>query len=273
MRTSIQRGGFVLGLLLAILVLVPAVHAVDVVVFDTYNTVARIDGDKITIERDLRIKNVGRVPIIPGELHFRLHERRGDEKIPIPVSSFEAKSDRDESLSTRVSERGGETDLSVQLWNPLLPGFHYDFTMTYEMEFDPSGILFYEIKLPQEDTTIPIVNEDTVFELASGYHVTYAPSGEVSKLSGLTVVEWDNSQREKVIEYSRLPLPRTGMRAVNVFWIVVILALIAVFILSLRKTRGGKPIQQAPPQQQYYQQQQAPPQWQQQRGPPPQRRR
>ncbi len=254
--------------------LIPIVQA-NTVVFERYDTTATIQGNTILIERDVRIKNSGLTPIIPGEVHFRLYERRGDTKIPIPVTNFRASSEIAGDLTTRVQERRGETDLSVHLWNPLLPNFHYDFTMSYEMEFSPSGILFYEIRLPREETTIPIVNENTQFLLDRRYSVTFAPDGVVQSRTptGNTIVSWDRTSTERVVEYSRLPFPTIGMRAVNVFWVIIIILLVAVFVLTLRRQRssGRKPQQQQwqqqqggyPPQQQYAQQ----PPYQQRYGP------
>lgn len=240
-------------LLLCALFAVPFAEA-NVVVFERYDTTASIQGDTILIERDVRIKNTGLTPIIPGEVHFRLYQQRGDTRTPIPVTNFVASSETSGDLTTRITERNRDTDLSVHLWNPLLPNFHYDFSMSYEMEFSPSGILFYEIHLPREDTTIPIVNENTQFLLDRGFSVTYAPDGQVSSApTGNTVVSWTRDSDVRVIEYSRLPLPAIGVRAVNVFWIIIILLLIGVFILSLRrKSNIGRKESMAgsPPQQQ-----------------------
>lgn len=249
--------------ILFLLTIIPLAQA-NSVVFERYDTTATFQGNTILIERDVRIKNSGLTPIIPGEVHFRLYEQRGDTKTPIPVTNFRAHSPTSGDLTTRVAERRGETDLSVHLWNPLLPNFYYDFTMTYEMEFSPSGILFYEIRLPREDTTIPIVNENTQFLLDRRYSVTYAPEGVVSSATptGNTVVSWDRNSNNRIVEYSRIPLPTIGVRAVNVFWIVIIVLLVAVFALSLNRSRsrGSRPTQhtqgpatggwQQPPQQQ-----------------------
>lgn len=239
------------GIFLLMIFLLSSVVSAQVVVFDRYHTTAVIGKDTITIERDVRLRNVGKTPIIPGELHFRLYERRGDEKVPIAVTDFTAASGRGESLGTTVSERSSETDLSVQIWNPLLPGFSYEFSMQYTMDFDPSGVLFYEITLPREETTIAIQNEETSFVLEDGYHVTYAPGGEIGTLSGNTVVNWEGSESSRVVEYSRLPLPKLGIRVVNVFWIFIITILIGLFAISVLRKRMNSGGNSRPPQQQY----------------------
>jgi hypothetical protein len=268
-----RRSGIVLVALL-ILAAIP-MAAAEVVVFDVYDTTATVQGGKIHVERDIRVKNIGQNPIIPGELHFRLHELRGGEKRPIPVESLSARSAHGATLPTKITERRGETSLSVELWNPLLPQFHYDFSIEYVLDFKPSGILFYEIRLPQEETTIPITNEQTTFLLRDRYHITYAPGGAISSLSGNTVVTWDSDSSDRVLEYSVIPLPRTGVRAVNLFWLVIIAALIAFFVLTVRNQNRPRPAAaQTPPQYQQPQWQQPPSQHQQQppRGAPPQYR-
>jgi hypothetical protein len=221
-------------------VLIPSVSA-QVLVFDEYTTQATINKDHIHVERTVTLKNNGQAPIIPGELHFRFFERDGDDKIPIPVTNALATSNRGESLNVKVLDRGTETDLSVQVWNPLLPGFTYQFTMEYDIQFTPRGILFHELTLPQEQTTVPILREDVTFLLDDKYYVTYAPQTSVNKLSGNVVVEWDEDAEDRTIEYSRLPFPQIGIRAVNAFWLTLIVALLAMLAISAKKQQKQQP--------------------------------
>ena len=258
------RGSIFAATLLIALIAIPATSAQ--VVFSQYDTTATISQDVIQIERTVTIKNNGQVPIIPGELHFRFFEQDGADRRAIEVSNVQAQSSRGVELTTKSVSRGDEQDVSVQVWDPLLPGFDYTFTMQYDIAFEASGILFHEISLPQEQTTIPIVEETTTFELDDRYHVTYAPETEVNKLSGNTVVQWGAQAEERTVEYSRLPFPRTGLRAVNVFWIAIILALLGVFMISFLRQR--KQPRRKQPQQQYQQ----PPQYQQQYQQPQQQR-
>ncbi len=261
-----MRGILSAALLLVVCAtLAASLASAEVVVFDQYNTTATIGNGNIHILRTVRIRNVGETPIIPGELHFRLYQNQGGTKVPIPVTNLTAKAATGTALGTTIATRDGETDLSVQVWDPLLPGFSYTFTMEYNLDFHPSGVLFYELQLPQEETTIPITHETTTFKLADGYHVTYAPGGAVSSASGNTVVQWDKTNQERVVEYSWVPFPELGIRAVNVFWLIIIVALVAVFVLSVRRQRkrsrrpprhGGGPYQQyQQPYGQHWQQQ------------------
>jgi hypothetical protein len=214
--------------------------AAQVLVFDKYDTVSTVEGDTIRIERQMTLTNVARNPVIPGELHFKLYQEQGGDRTPIPVLNFVATNDRGQTLSTKIVNRDDQTNLAVTVWDPLLPGFSYHFKVSYEMEFEPSGILFYELRIPREDTTIPIQESAQTVLLDGGYHITYAPDTTVSKLSGNTVVKWDGQQDGQVIEYSSLPFPQVkigsfALRAVNLFWGVVIICLLGLFGFSIRR--------------------------------------
>lgn len=233
----------ILPVFLALSLLLVSGAAAEVLVFDKYDTVSRVDGDTITIEREMTLTNVARNPVIPGELHFRLYQQDGSERRTIKVSDFTASNDRGQALSTKIVNRADETDLAVTIWDPMLPGFSYTFRISYVIEFDPSGLLFYELRIPREDTTIPIKNAQQTVILEDKYHVTYAPDTAVSKLSGNTVVSWAGQADDgQVIEYSALPLPRIrlgslALRAVNIFWGVIIIALVGLFGLSMKRQR------------------------------------
>lgn len=232
-----MRVGNTIVLILFALLMFPLVNA-NVLVFSNYDTQATITEDRIEIEREVTIKNNGQAPIIPGELHFRFFEQEGDEKQSILIDNVAAESQTGETLRTRSVDRGDEQDVSVQVWNPLLPGFDYTFTMRYDIMFETEGLLFHEISLPREQTTVAIENERTRFYLDDKYHVTYAPRTEVSSMTGMSVVEWSPNEDQRTVEYSRIPFPQTGVRGVNVFWITIILALLAVFTVSFLKQRS-----------------------------------
>ncbi len=215
--------------------------AAEVLVFDKYETVSTVKDGMIHIEREMVLTNVARNPVIPGELHFKVYERDGDKQRSIKVSDFTAQNERGTTLGTRIVTKDDETDLSVTVWDPLLPGFSYIFRVQYDMHFEPSGLLFYELKIPEEETTIPIKGLKQTVLLDNKYHVTYAPQTDISKVSGNVVISWDDENEQQVIEYSALPFPRIPVRAVNVFWSVVIILLITVFVLTLRRRREAEP--------------------------------
>lgn len=208
----------------------------QVVVFSNYDTKTYLDDDQLRIERTMRLKNVGTNPIIPGELHFKLKELRGGTTVGPMVDNLEAKSSYGNKLTTTILEYEDETDLVISVWDPLLPGFHFDIDASYEMTFDESGILFHEINVPTEETTIPIRDKSSRFYISDSYKVTYAPGAQVYEEAGYKVVEWGDAD-DRVFEYTVLPLPKTGIRAVNLFWISIIIILIASFVLARYRRR------------------------------------
>jgi len=228
-------------LLLFALLIVNCVNA-EVVVFKSYETKSILKDNALSISRKIILQNVGSNPIIPGELHFKLHEISKDKEVASEINNLGAKNDFDKVLKTRKIESTEETDIVVSVWEPVLPRFTYVVMLDYDLKFEPKGILFYEIKVPLEETTIPIKTQKQQLYLPLKYHVTYAPGAIVQVVSEggkkYRVVTWDNRE-DMVVEYSRIPLPKMGIRAVNVFWVVIILALLISTFFIHRKLRQG----------------------------------
>lgn len=226
----------VLPVILFLLITAGTAYA-EVLVFDKYDAISTIEGKKIHIEREMTLTNVARNPVIPGELHFKVYEMDGNTKKSLKVTDFTAQNERSTQLGTKIVNKPDETDLSVTIWDPMLPGFSYTFRISYDVYFEPSGLLFYELKIPREETTIPIKRLSQKVLLDTKYHVTYAPETEVSKVSGNVVVSWTGANEQQTIEYSSLPFPRIGFRAVNVFWGVFIILLVGVFAFTVRRRK------------------------------------
>jgi hypothetical protein len=214
----------------------------EVVEFKNYQTKTTLEDGQLGIEREIVLQNVGSNPIIPGELHFKLHEIRKGEKVASKVSNLGAGNDFGKELKTRQVEASEETDLVVSVWEPVLPKFTYKVLLSYDLVFRPRGILFYEIQVPVEETTIPIKDNKQMLYLPAKYHVTYAPGATVAVEdkgdSSYRVVTWQNRD-EMVVEYSIIPLPKLGIRAVNIFWAVVIIMLMITTFFIHRKLRKG----------------------------------
>lgn len=232
---ALLKGIFIFIFLLVLLL--PFVFS-EVVVFSDYKTDTYVEKEKLHINRALILQNVGSNPIIPGELHFKLHEVKDDSRIASYVSNFEAKNGYDVELSTRLIEGNEETDLVVSVWEPVLPQFTYSIYLSYDLDFKANGVLFYEIKVPVEETTIPIKNNVHNLFIDEGYKVTYAPSSTVSKelKDGVdyTKVSWQNKEN-MVIEYSKIPFPLMGFKSVNIFWGFVIFVLMLLTYAIHRK--------------------------------------
>lgn len=220
---------------LIILVMFSSLALGEVVVFSKYETQTTLEKDVLHIKREVTLTNVGSNPIIPGELHFKIHEIKKGERVPSQITNFKAYNDYRADLKTRQIEGNTETDLVVSVWEPVLPKFNYKIMIEYDIVFQPKGILFYEMVVPTEETTIPIKENINDVFIPSGYHITYAPDAEVKKVEkegeNYRVVKWNN-KKNMVMEYSKLPLPRLGVKAVNLFWSAIIaIVLIMTFVI------------------------------------------
>ncbi len=214
----------------------------EVVVFDHYDTIMNYEDGKLQINKQLRLKNIGNNPIIPGEIHFKISKEHKGNTVAPTVENFVVTDKFGKELDTRQFSTDSEVDLVFTVWDPLLPDFFYDMTMSYELDFKPRGVLFYQVVLPEEKTTIPIKDSTTTFELSKKYHITYlSPSeGEIDSVKGKNTVTWDEKSSFNV-EYSVIPFPRLGFKAVNAFWIIIIiLFLVNLFFRMKKKARMAR---------------------------------
>ncbi len=222
-------------LILALALFTQAVFA-DVVVFDRYETTYTMEGDSLKVHKKLRLMNVGQNPIIPGEIHFKLSKQEGGDVVPAKITGLMVRDHYDQDIDTTSVEGASELDIIFTLWEPLLPTFFYDFQMDYDVEFDPKGLLFYEINIPNEKTTIKIKSQQTEFLLPKRYHVTFAPDAEIKSEEGARVIEWKDTDKLS-FEYSFIPLPRMGVPMVNVFWIFLISISVIYLVVRFVKAR------------------------------------
>ncbi len=212
----------------------------EVVVFSKYVTTTTLEDDHLHISREIILQNVGGNPIIPGELHFKLHEIKDDKRIAANITDFHAWDEFDAELKTSMGDSPEETDLVVSIWDPVMPKFSKRIRLEYNILFRPKGLLFYELNVPVEETTIPIKNNINTILLPYKYKVTHAPDAEVKNIredgKKYRSVRWKN-QKHMLVEYSLIPLPRLGIRAVNLFWGVVIIATLAASLFLHKKMR------------------------------------
>ncbi len=212
----------------------------DVIVFNNYETTTTLQDGHLQIEREITLLNVGSDPIIPGELHFRIHELKNGEYVGSQIRNVQAHDDYGEEIDSRLVEGEEETQLVLSHWEPIIPQFNYNIHLNYEIVFEAGGFLFSELIVPVEETTIPIRNSENKIHIPERYSVTYAPDADVriiEKENGkYTEVSWDGLEQMPV-EYTVLPLPRLGVKAVNLFWgVIIVVTLISSYILH-RKLR------------------------------------
>jgi len=233
---------------LLFLILVVNLASAQVEVFTEYNTKATLDGDILHVEKELSIKNNAIAPIIPGELHFQLYKASADgRKIAPEVRGLMATDYKGDPLSSSINQGSESTEVLVNVFEPLLPGFTYPLKVQYDIDFKPSGILFYEVNYPLEESSIPIENGKYTFEVPSGTYVTYAPGAEIEKNGDRTTVVWeveDKSQQPTLVfEYSMVPLPLLPMKGVYLFWVsLIVLLLITLVAIIMKKRRMYKKV-------------------------------
>ncbi|MCA9477942.1 MAG: hypothetical protein KC535_02230 [Nanoarchaeota archaeon] len=205
------------------------------IVFDNYASTYTLSGGKLLVEKQLRLKNVGNSPIIPGEIHFKISQEGSKDTVP-EVSQYVARNGDGNELDTQLIKTANDASLVFTVWDPLLPGFFYDVTMSYEIDFRPKGVLFYSVNLPEERTTIPIKKFESTVILPKRDHFTYAPDAEVSSTEKGREATW-SEQSAIDFEYSIIPLPKLGFKAVNLFWIVIMVVLVVQLFVKMRKLR------------------------------------
>ncbi len=223
----------IVSVVLCLLFLSPAYS--EVIVFDNYDSTFMIKGGKLIVEKELRLKNVGNSPIIPGEIHFKISQEGTKDDAP-QIDNYVAINSEGKELDTQLIRTEKEASLIFTVWDPLLPGFFYDVTMTYEFDFRPKGVLFYSVILPEERTTIPIKNFQSTVILSKSNHFTYAPDADVESTDRGREAIWE-SPTVIDFEYSVIPIPKLGFKAVNLFWIVIMFILVIQLFLKVRKLR------------------------------------
>ncbi|MFW6230632.1 MAG: hypothetical protein ACOC32_01265 [Nanoarchaeota archaeon] len=222
---------------LLFLVLAASALAYDVIVFEDYETSYFLKDGKLEVENDVVLKNVGSNPIIPGEIHFRIYS--GSEKVePAKVSELVAMNNNNE-LDTRIEEYSEYADIVVHVWNPVLPGFEFPISISYDVDFRPKGVLFPQIVFPVEETTVPVREKSVRVMIPERYSITYAPGADLSSDSLYDIAAWDDDD-EPALEYSILPFPRMPFRMVSIFWLTVLIILGAVFIMLNLRRPGSK---------------------------------
>lgn len=212
--------------------------AANVITISNYKTTLTLEEDNIYFEKHITLENTGKNTIIPGELHFKLYEITDKKIKTIPkITDLESHDKYNNDLSARIISKTGEAEVVVSAWQPIMPKFEYNIILKYKMKFEPKGILFHNLNLPDEETTIPIRNSKTTIKIPNSYSISYAPNATVTKAENFKIAEWDNI-KEKTIEYTKLPFFKANIHGATIFWISLIfiltIPLVAILISELK---------------------------------------
>jgi hypothetical protein len=201
----------------------------EIVVFDRYDTRNTLSDGVLKVEKNIVLKNAGRNPIIPGEIHFKVYEFEGKNQIPSKIENLDAHNNYNR-LTSKVVREDDFSDIVVDIWNPLLSDFEFPLTISYEINYNQKGVLFHELNFPDDEVTVPLAYSVTRLMLPDKYFVTYAPGAKIVKDGDFRVLEWENPEQDIVLEYTRIPLPKMPFKFVTFFWMMIITVLVVITV-------------------------------------------
>ncbi|MCA9458957.1 MAG: hypothetical protein KC550_00245 [Nanoarchaeota archaeon] len=208
-------------------------------VFSNYNTELRVNSNNtIDVIKDLTIKNVYDVGIVPGQIEFKVGKGTEGSIGNIDISNVWAVDSFGNEIKSSVRKTKDYTVIILEVYYPLLPGFEYNFDLYYTLSYEPGGIFFKSLEIPLRESTIPIEAGNFKVILPDNYHFTYLSSeGENSTIDG-NIASWsikDNLPNSVSFEYSYIPMKIGSFKGSYAFWIVVNVFLLLILIFEIRR--------------------------------------
>ena len=220
------------------LTLLTSVSAYEVEQFTTYDsTITILDDNKIKVEKQLAIRNVHDAGIIPGQVEFKIFNANSDA--PLNIIEYSAKNRYGEDIRSRLASTSDFSSISLDIFQPILPGFEYEITLTYIIEYESSGIFFKRVEIPlKENTRVPILAGDVLIEVPENKYFTYLSyendnttiSGNLASFS----LQADTSDF-LIFEYSFIPLKVGPLAGSLVFWSLVNVILLIILGMEMKK--------------------------------------
>lgn len=216
--------------------------------FTTYDsTITILDDNKIKVEKQLSIRNVHDAGIIPGQVEFKIFN--SDSNNPINIVEYSAKNRYGDDIRSKLLSTSDFSSIVLDIFQPILPGFEYDITLTYVMEYNPSGIFFKRVEIPlKEDTRVPILAGDVLIEVPESRYFTYLSYENENTTIQSNSASFSLQQDTPdflIFEYSFIPLKVGPLAGSLVFWSLVNIVLLVILGLEvkkqLRKLRGDVP--------------------------------
>ncbi len=206
--------------------LVLVVHFVSAAeVFKEFNENLYVTRDYISVTKNITLLNKGKIGIVPGQVIFRIKGINVSE-----ISDYSAKDAYGNVFSVNVGKSNGFVQLVVNDYVPVFAGTQQQIIVKYKINLKPQGVFFYHYRLPLLDTTIPIERGKVTLSYPENLHLTYVKDAQCNSDS----CSWDvKSARNVEFELSSLPLPRTKMMGVVLFWYTVLGITITLFLVSL----------------------------------------
>ncbi len=228
------------------LMLASTVFSYEVEQFTNYDsTITILEDNRIKIEKQISIRNIHDAGIIPGQVEFKIFN--ADSNQPLTIVEYSAINRYGEDIRSKLFTTSDYTSIILDIFQPILPGFEYDITLSYVIEYEPSGIFFKRVEIPlKENTRVPILEGDVLIEIPQGRYFTYLSyehenTSFVENQAAFSLEK--DSPGVLIFEYSFIPLKFGGLAGSLVFWslVNVILLIILGFEVKkqLRKLNGG----------------------------------
>ncbi len=217
-------------------------------VFSNYDTTLQVfKNNTIVISKDLTLKNVYDVGIVPGQIEFKLAKGTEGSVGNVDVLNVKAVDRFGKEIKNQVRKTADHTIIVLDVYYPLLPGFEYTFDLEYTLSFEPGGIFFKSLQIPLRESTIPIQQGDFKVILPDNYYFTHLDSGGSNFSIDGNTAEWkikNDLPHYVTFEYSYLPIRIFGLKGSYVFWISINMLLILILFIEIRrelkKAKKGK---------------------------------
>lgn len=215
-------------------------NASNVQQISSYSTNIQILNDNtLEVSKTISLENIHIIGLIPGEVEFNV----GNENLVLNRDSIRAVDIYENIIEFEVREDEDQNQfLILNLQYPILPEFTYTFTLDYSLEFRPKGIFFKTLEIPSIMSSIPVIEGDFTITIPPLNSITYVhPRGETISIDGSTIsIDLERPEVETIyLEYSRVPLPNTGVRGSVLFWsfiyFILTIILIRLIIREIRK--------------------------------------
>lgn len=231
---SYFKGAIFLGVLL---VLLPSYFSA-VEDFSRYNTkITFLENDTLQVSKEIFLRNIHEVGIVPGQVEFKIfHQDLGEETY---LKNFTVTNRYGEKIPHQIFETNEYSLIILTIFTPVLPGFEYQISMDYLLNYDSSGLLFKSMEVPfKEESQIPIRSGTIEIELPEKYSFTYLNYRENLTFVEPYIAKWslqEDSPQTLQLEYSSIPISTGSFPSSLIFWIVVNCILFLLLAFEVRK--------------------------------------
>lgn len=203
-----------------------------------YSKVEFLEENIIKISKDMALRNNYDRAILPGQIEFRIGSGTLDSSTNIILENIKVFDQFGRNITYTYREFEDYSSIVLDIFYPLLPGFEYEFSLIYELEFESRGIFFKSLEIPLKESSIPI--EQGTFEviLPRNNYFTYLGDLDMFATINRNVGVWeleDNLPNSVEFEYSFIPIRTPWLRGSYTFWIIVNLLMFAFLVTQIRK--------------------------------------